>query len=309
MPLDAQSQAFVDAFRKGLGQGPFDLAAMRRGRRPAVPDSELRRGLTVEDRTIAGPGGDLAVRIYHPTEAAPLGILTHLHGGGFITGDLDSADAVCRHLCRHANCVVVNVDYRLAPEHPFPAGVEDAYAAFLWSVENAVGLGAPRGQVAVSGESAGGALAAAVCLMARDRNGPKPRLQLLIYPCINLKLETPERQAMARSGYILTPELMNWQNGLYSSEPSAFQNPYCAPVFATDLTGLPAALVITAEYDPLRFEAQAYAARLAAAGAPTTCSQYPGTVHAFVAAFAWIDKGREALAEAAAALRGAFTAK
>jgi acetyl esterase len=305
MPPDPQNEMLVAGFRASVGSGPFDLGGLRRGASPAWSESTVRLVERFEDRSIDGPAGPIPVRIYWPRQSKPLGVLVYFHGGGFVAGGLDTVDGVCRTLVDGANCIAVSVDYRLAPEHKFPAGVEDAYAAFLWATRNAEALGAPT-RVAVGGDSAGGNFAAVVSLMARDRAEPSPVFQLLIYPGINLTLDTPERAELARAGYLLTPELIDWLNGFYCERESDFLNPYCAPVHADDLTGLPAALVIVGEYDPLRFECETYDDRLRGAGVAVTYSLYAGSVHGFITAFEFIDSGRAALAECAAALRTAL---
>lgn len=221
-------------------------------------------------------------------------------------GDLESADGACRALTHQASCLTISVDYRLAPEHPFPAAVEDAFAATQWAIANASALAGSHARVAVGGDSAGGALAIVACLMSRDRAAPLPAFQLLLYPGVNLKLETPARDALARAGYGLSRELIDWLNGLYCEVDTDFEQAYCAPVYAETLAGLPPALVIVGEFDPLREEDEAFVQRLSAAGIQARCSLYRGTVHGFVTAFEFIDQGRLALGEAAAALRAAF---
>ena len=304
MPPDRQNQRLADGFKVSLGAEPFDLARLRAGA-PTWSPKTLNLVARCEDRSIAGPSGPIPIRIYWPNPDAPVGVLTYFHGGGFVAGGLDGVDGVCRVLTDQAGCIVISADYRLAPEHRFPAGLEDAYAAFRWAVLNAGDLGAPA-RVAVGGDSAGGNLAAVCCLMARDRGESSPVFQLLIYPGVNLKVATPERTALAEAGHLLTPAVIDWLNSLYCERESDFLNPYCAPVHAQDLSGLPAALIVAGEYDPLRFECETYAARLRAAGVEAVYSQYTDSVHGFVNAFEFVDTGRAALRECAAALNRAL---
>jgi len=307
MPPDRQNQMLADGFRANLGARPFALARLRGGGAAVWSAQTLNLVARSEDRLIDGPRGPIPIRLYWPNDREPVGVLTYFHGGGFVTGGLDTVDGICRVLSDRADCVVISVDYRLAPEHKFPAGLEDAYAAFQWAVGNAGALGAPA-RVAVGGDSAGGNFAAVCCLMARDRAEPLPIFQLLIYPGVNLKVATPERTALAAAGYLLTPAVIDWLNGFYCERESDFLNPYCAPVHARNLKDLPPALVVAGEYDPLRFEGETYAARLRGADVEAVYSQYANSVHGFVNAFEFVDTGRAALMECGEALKRAFTA-
>jgi acetyl esterase len=220
-------------------------------------------------------------------------------------GDLDSADATARNLTLGANCVVVSVDYRLAPETKFPGPAEDCYAATQWVEENAAGLSVNPGRIAVGGDSAGGNLAAAVSLMARDRRASLPAFQLLVYPVTDRNFDTGSYVTNAE-GYQLNRDGMVWYWDHYLENAADASNPYAAPLQARDLSGLPPALVITAEYDPLRDEGEAYALRLERAGVPTVCTRYDGMIHGFFGMAAAIDKGREAVDQACSALQSAF---
>jgi len=253
------------------------------------------------------------VRIYWPQEpsGAPLPALLYFHGGGWVICDLDSHDPTCRAITNSVGCVVVSVDYRLAPEHKFPAAAEDAYAATLWVTANASDLGVDPARIAVGGDSAGGNLAAAVALMARDRRAlqqraPQIMFQLMVYPVTDVtSLDTPSYRENAE-GYFLTAASMDWYRHQYLTDLSEASHPYASPLQAPDLTGLPPALVLTAEHDPLRDEGEAYAARLRDAGVPASAVRYDGVFHGFFALGRLLDIAKQANEDAYAALREAF---
>ncbi|WP_257297942.1 alpha/beta hydrolase [Haloarchaeobius sp. FL176] len=236
----------------------------------------------VEDRTIPGPGGDIPVRIYRPESEGPHPTVVFFHGGGFVIGNLDTHDAVCRALTNEAEAVVVSVDYRLAPEHPFPAAVADAHAATEWASDHLDELGG-NGFLAVAGDSAGGTLTAVTCLLARDR-GPDIDHQCLVYPATAADADPetfPSREANAE-GYFLETADMEWFFEQYIADEFDAYNPLAFPLQARDLSGVPPALVITAGFDPLRDEGRAYAERLEAAGVDTTYREFEGMVHGFI---------------------------
>jgi acetyl esterase len=233
-------------------------------------------------------------------------VLVYFHGGGWVLGDLESHDRVCRALANQAGCVVVSVDYRLAPEHVFPAGAEDCYAATKWVAENAASIGADGARLAVGGDSAGGNLAAVVSMMARDRGGPAINFQLLLYPVTDCALATPSQKEFANDGYVLSRADMEWFWKNYTDPIAEKNNPYACPLRAKDLSGLPPALVLTASHDPLRDEGERFAERLIAAGVKTTCTRYEGVTHGFVSFADGLDKGKEGQRQAADALRVAF---
>jgi acetyl esterase len=257
------------------------------------------------DRTIPGPAGDLRVRVYTPHGEPPFPIVVWFHGGGWVVGTLDTYDTVCRALAAAVPAVVVAVDYRLAPEHRFPAAVEDAYAATLWASRNAAGLGGSQQRLAVAGDSAGGNLAAVVALGARDRGGPAIGFQLLVYPITDAAMDTASYHDKA-DGYHLTAAGMRWywRHYLGGADGAA---PDASPLRAAFFGDLPPALVITVEHDPLRDEGEAYAARLRAAGVPAAVSRYPGMVHGFFRWRAVTPAADAAIQEAAAALRRALS--
>jgi acetyl esterase len=256
----------------------------------------------VEERAFRGPGGSVPVRLTYPEGDRPFPGLVFFHGGGWVIGSIETHDALCRAITRAAGVAVASVGYRLAPEHKFPAAADDAYAAAAWVAERAGELGLDPRRIAVGGDSAGGNLAAVAALKARDLGQPRLAFQLLLYPITNDDLETPSYLENAE-GYMLARSDMAWFWRQYLADPSQGRHPHVSPLRAEDLAGLPPALVITAEYDPLRDEGEAYAARLAAAGVPTRLIRYPGMIHGFIRRYNLLDQGREALDEIAAALR------
>ncbi|MEW6271431.1 MAG: alpha/beta hydrolase [Thermodesulfobacteriota bacterium] len=259
----------------------------------------------VEDRTVPGPAGDVPVRIYAPRTDPGLPVLVYFHGGGWVLGDLDTHDGTTRALAKLIDGVVVSVDYRLAPEHKFPAAIDDAYAATEWVVENAAAIGGDPRRVAIAGDSAGGNLTACVALKARDHGKPRLVHQLLIYPVTDARFDTVSYRDNAE-GYFLTRNDMEWFWNHYLRGPQDATNPYASPLQASDLRGLPPATVITAEFDPLRDEGEAYAARLREAGVPTQLRRYDGVIHGFFSMGDVVAKGKVAMQEATEALRRAF---
>jgi acetyl esterase len=309
MPLDPQAQAVMDQVA-ALGFPPNHTVSPAQARvnskaRPRAPGPAVA---WVEDRRIPGPDAEIPVRIYTPEGHGPFPALVWFHGGGWVVGDLETADATARHLTLGASCVVVSVDYRLSPETQFPGPAEDCYAATRWVAQNAASINADPGKIAVGGDSAGGNLAAAISLMARDRGGPPLALQLLVYPVTDRDFST-ESYLQNAEGYQLTRDTMVWYWDQYLKSDADAANPYAAPLQAQDLRGLPPALVITAEYDPLRDEGEAYAHRLEAAGVNATCIRYDGMIHGFFGMPAAIDKGKQAIAQASAALKAAYASQ
>jgi acetyl esterase len=288
-PLHHQSVAQARAFHDQ------DAAALNG---PATPVA------AVDDRLVPGPAGELPLRVYTPQGEPPFPIVVWFHGGGWVVGTLDSYDPLCRALAAAVPAVVVSVGYRLAPEHPWPAAVEDAYAATLWASRNAAGLGGAQDRLAVAGDSAGGNLAAVVALGARDRGGPAIAFQLLVYPALDAAGGTASWRDHAE-GFHLTAAGMRWYWDHYLGGADG-RAPDASPLRAAFLGGLPPALVIVAEHDVLRDEGEAYAARLAAAGVAATATRYPGMVHGFFRWRAVTATADTALAEAAAALGSAL---
>ncbi|MXR51726.1 alpha/beta hydrolase fold domain-containing protein [Halovenus sp. WSH3] len=243
----------------------------------ADPDIDLP---TVEDRTIDGPDGEIPIRLYDPrTEETETPLILFYHGGGFVVGSLDTHDGPCRKLAAETGYPVVSVDYRLAPEHPFPAGLNDCYAALEWASETDE-LGIDSGQIVVAGDSAGGNFAAAVSLLSRDRDGPEIAAQVLVYPVTGDAAETDSYDQNGE-GYFLTTETMEWFHDQYLDDPIDEGNIYVAPRLAADLSDLPPATVVTAGYDPLRDDGALYAERLRDAGVEVSHHNFGGMIHGF----------------------------
>jgi acetyl esterase len=310
MPLDPQARQLLDQMI-AAGLPPThtlspaqarDAMMARRAMMNARPEPIVR----LEDRAIPGPDGEIPIRLYAPSTASGLPVLVYFHGGGWVIGSLDSHDLVARGLANAGQCLVVSVDYRLAPEARFPAAAEDSYAATAWVAANAANLGGDAGRLAVGGDSAGGNLAAAVALMARDRGGPPLVHQLLLYPVTDHDFDTPSYRDGAE-GYGLSRADMIYFWDHYVPNPADRDNPYVSVLRAPDLSGLPPALVITAGNDPLRSEGEAFAARLTAAGVPARLNCYPGMIHGFIGMATILEAGRQAIVEAGTALREAFT--
>jgi acetyl esterase len=259
----------------------------------------------VENRTVPSSAGDIPVRIYWPTDQSPLPVLVWYHGGGWVLGTLDASDHTCRELANSAGCIVVSVDYRLAPEAKFPAGPDDCEAAYYWALDNAASLGGDPNRVAVGGDSAGGNLAAAVSIRARERGRPVPVFQLLVYPVTDHDFERASYVDNAE-GYMLTRQSMRWFWDQYMNTPEEMDHPHASVFRASDLSGLPPALVITAEFDPLRDEGEAFGERLREAQVPVTITRYDGMIHGFYGMFWMVDGGKRAMAESTEALSRAF---
>jgi acetyl esterase len=308
MALHPQCRAFLDTIAAS-GEKPMEqlpLAEARMMPRALVdfggPEEPVAQ---VENRVIPGPVQPIPLRIYRPTMVEPLPGLVYFHGGGFVICDLDSHDRQCRGLANASGCAVVAVDYRLAPEHKFPAAPQDAYAATRYVAEHSVEFGIDPNRLAVGGDSAGGNLATVVTLMARDRGGPPLRFQLLIYPVVDWEDDSPSMHEYAND-HFLTRELMNWFFGHYVANVADGRTPYASPMHAEDVRGLPPAMIITAECDLLRDQGEAYARKLQDAGIPVELKRYEGMIHPFFNLGGVIDAGRTALADAASSLRQAL---
>ncbi len=261
----------------------------------------------VTKRTIPGPGGEVPVWVYTPAGAGAgaLPCLVYYHGGGWVLGDLEGVDTICRAVANRAGCKVVSVDYRLSPEHKFPAPFDDCYAALEWVAANGASIGVDSSKLAVGGDSAGGNLAAAVALKARDAGGPALRHQLLVYPVTNHDYGTASYSDNG-DGYLLTQDMMKWFWDHYLNNAEEGRNPLASPLAASDLSGLPSAFVITAEFDPLRDEGEAYAAKLAAAGVTVSQQRFDGQIHAFWQMPGVFPAALEAADQAAGHLKSAF---
>ena len=308
MSVHPQVKQLLDALAQAAGP-PLDQLSPAEARQAYKLLSAMDQGeevSRVDDRALPAVDRDIPVRVYTPAAAdgvdAPL--LLWIHGGGWVLGDLDTADATARALANRSGAVVVSVDYRLAPEHPAPAALDDCAAALSWCLENAELLGIDAARVAVGGDSAGGNLAAALCLRERDEFGPQLAFQLLVYPVTDCTMSHPSIEENGE-GYFLTSATMRWFIDHYLGDLDP-KDPSVSPLHASDLSGLPPALVITASLDPLRDEGEAYAAALREAGTPVELVRYDGMIHGFVGMAALLDDGREALDRAGAALRSAL---
>ena len=308
MSLDPQTQ-FVLAQLAAAGAPPLEALSPEQARAAfTLPQGETEPVGKVEDRTISGPEADIPVRVYYPKDAKANNnpALVFYHGGGWVVGNIDSHDNICRALTNLANCVTVSVDYRLAPEHKFPAAVVDSYAAVQYVYDHAEDFQIDRSRIAVGGDSAGGNLAAVVANLAKEKNTPSICFQLLLYPSTNLGGEPTASMKENAEGYFLTKGTMEWFRDCYLNSEQDKLNPQLSPYLYEDLNGLPPALVITAEYDPLRDEGEDYAKKLAQAGVEVDAVRYDGTIHGFISMAVVIDQGKAALIKSGDALRAAF---
>lgn len=288
--LEPQSQAMVDALNNS-GVLPFrqaDPITVRerilslRAPRPAVSDIGMH---AITEETIETSDGSFRVRILRPrqtTERFP--VVLYFHGGGFFAGGLDETDELVRRIAKHADAVVVNVEYHLSPEARFPVAVNDAYAALLWVAENADRLGIDRDRIVLAGDSAGGNLTVVTCLAARDRGGPRIALQVAIYPSVDMRRPTPyaSRERLGAGRYILVNQDIDWMRDHYLKTPDDAQDWRASPILARDFSGLPSALIVTADHDPLVDEGKLYADRLTAAGVNVEYACFEGTFHGFI---------------------------
>ena len=310
MPLDAQVAAVLEKIRLAGNPEYWQMTPQQardwHNRKAGILDIKPPRVHAVAERTVFGPEADVRVRVYTPrASGSPLPVLVWLHGGGHVVGSLDSYDAVCRQLALSADCIVASVGYRLAPEHRFPAGVVDCYAALQWAGHTATELGGDASRLAVGGDSAGANLAAVCAILARDAGEPALRFQLLVYPRTAPTEEFPSHHALAE-GYLLTRKTILWFHEHYRASDADREDFRYAPLICKDLTRLPPALVIVGEYDPLRDDGIAYARKLEAAGNDVELADYAGMVHPFFSMGGAVDAGRAAMAQAAQALRRAF---
>lgn len=311
MPLHPKVRALLDALPADAEMGLHTPEVARR--RLAATAPIVTGGddtMVVRDFEIAGPNGPIPVRSYLPRSYVSGGpvqapVALHFHGGGFVTGSIDLYDANARDIAAKANCAVLAVGYRLAPEHPFPAGLNDCYAATEWVANEGHTIGLDGSRIAVGGSSAGAALALSVCLMAKDRNGPSIAFQFLIYPSGGPNLDTPSMRDNA-TGYWFTKVTHDWAWKHYLKSPQDATNPYVAPLLAPSLEGLPPALVITAEYDPLRDGGELVAAKLAQAGVYVRLTRYYGMIHGLFIFRGSVPAGADAMNEVACAIASAL---
>jgi acetyl esterase len=312
MALDPQAKAVIELAIKA-GRPPYHTLSPKEARQlfletrpfstPAPPAIGTVRNLAAE-----GPVGQIPLRLYRPagvSDATPLPVYVYFHGGGWVIGDLESHDVLCRQLTAESGACVIAVDYRLAPEHKFPAAADDAWAATRWIVGHAAELGVDAGRLAVGGDSAGGNLAAVVALMSRDAGGPAIALQVLIYPVTDVGRESPSYADFA-DGYMLTRDSMRWFTAHYLGRKEEANDWRVSPLRAPSLAGLPPALILTAGFDPLRDEGAAYATRLREAGVTVDYVSFGGMIHGFVGMGRVLDSALRAVSLIGAALRGAL---
>lgn len=321
MPLDPQIQAMRDNRERDNAPPLYTmtLADARAADLASIRDSggEPEPVHEVVDLTIPGPGGELPLRLYRPAAAGPLPVLLYFFGGGWVLGTIDTADGVARSLANSCGALVAVIGYRLAPEHPFPAAIDDCYAATRWVAARAAQIGADPARLAVGGDSAGGNLAAAVALRARDGagntgagnggagDGPALAGQLLVYPNTDQLADDQSMRAFD-DPFLFNRHSVAWYRRHYLTDPRDASSPLASPLRAQSLAGLPPALVITAEYDPLRDQGEAYARRLADDGVQAELCRYPGMAHGFFTMIGTVDASRAAIAQAASRLRAWF---
>jgi len=302
MTPDPQMQAILDQM-KAAGWKPTHTLSVAEARRAFT--ARVVKGAPVArtvDRTIPGYGGALPVRIHWPAGTGPFPALVFFHGGGWVLGDLDSHDVTCRSLTNQAACVTVSVDYRLAPEHKFPAAVEDCQAAYQWVRAKGRDVGADTARVGVAGDSAGGNLSAVVSQLAASSGAPVPTCQVLIYPAVDASLETESHRELV-DGHVIPRERLLWYMTQYLSRDSDRTDLRFSPLRAPSLEGQPPAMIVTAGFDPLRDEGRAYADRLREAGVDVVYREYPGQIHAFVSLTKAIPQGMACTLEVADYLR------
>ena len=299
MPIDTSIAEILDLLPSL--DPDVSVTEMRALLSDAPPGGDQRVGAT--DRTIPGPAGDIPVRLYLPPGArTPRSLVVFFHGGGWVIGSLDSHDALCRDLAAGTGSAFLSVDYRLAPEHPFPAAVDDSWAALRWAHDHATELGADPERLAVAGDSAGGNLAAVMALMARDHQLPL-RLQLLTYPATDFSYRRPSVKENGGKGYLLTEAGMDWFEGHYAPERTDWR---ASPMLAPDHRHLAPAMVQTCEHDPLRDEGNDYAETLRSAGVPVISRCYPGLIHGSLSFASNLPAARIMLDDACQAIREAL---
>jgi acetyl esterase len=309
MALHPQCKAFLDMLAS-TGAPPIERLPLAEAR--AVRSEMVEAGgpeepvAEVQNRSVPGPGGPIAVRVYRPEKSQTLPALVFFHGGGFVICNLETHDRMCRSLANQSGCAVISVDYRLAPENKYPAAVDDAYAATRYIAEHAAEFAVDPNRIAVGGDSAGGTLATVVSLLARDRGGPRLKFQLLIYPLVDVNDQSPSMQLFSKD-HFLTREGMDWFMESYLPSREAGLEPSASPMNATSLRGLPPAMIVTAECDPLRDQGEAYARKLQGAGVPVELKRYEGMIHPFVSLAGVVDAGRTAIADAGSAVRRALS--
>lgn len=309
MPVHPQAQMFLD---QSAGQPqPYEMSladarAMMDGFNALAGDPQAVA--SVDDREIPGPGGALRIRVYRPAGTnrdEPLPVTVFYHAGGFVVGSLESHDSMCRALANGAGCAVVAVDYRRAPEHKFPAAVDDAFAALGWVAEHGDEIHIDGSRIAVAGDSVGGGLSTIVSILARDAGGPALRQQVLVYPDVDWSFDSPSWKRYAH-GYFVTIEVAEWLREQYFTSRDEWDDWRASPLRCPDLSGLPPALLIYPEFNPARSDMEAYGARLQEAGVPTTITMYEGMVMGWWCMGSFIDAAHDAIKEVAGTLRAAL---
>lgn len=304
VPIEVTRKALIAA--STVKMAPADLARVETR---TISRAQYAFAASLSQESTGEPGNDeLRVRVYWPHGSGPFAVCLYFHGGGWVLNNIDTHDDVARRLAEASGCVVVSVDYRLAPEHRYPAAVEDAYTALQWVVARADEVRVDASKIAVSGDSAGGNIAAALCLMTRDRSGPAVAYQVLIYPITDCDFNRPSYQENAE-GYFLTTAQMRWFWQHYVSSPDQMSKPYASPLRASTLAGLPPALILTAEFDPLRDEGEAYGEALRKAGVATEVVRYDGLIHAFIKRVDQFDSAMTAIRQIGSALHRQFDSK
>src|SRR5579859_4270051 len=304
--IDREARAYLQQ-TASLGLPPLSEQGAVEARRlqslrAASLAGELEQVAHIEDGSLPGPGGQISFRLYSPAPDRTLPVLLYMHGGGWVVGDLDTHDSVCRALARRAECVVLALDYRLAPENPFPAAVEDAWAGLSWLRDHATDVGADGGRIAVGGDSSGGNLSAVLAQRSRDRGGPRLSAQVLIYPVTDCDFDTRSYREAA-TGYGLTRDSMLWYWNQYLPDEAKRVSPDASPLRATDLSGLPPALIITCKLDPLASEGAAYAEALRSAGVRVEHIHEPDMIHGYIRMAGVVSRARKSWDEIAKFLR------
>lgn len=312
--LDAEARFLLDLMESAVKDGrpklqtmPYDKGRAAVDKMSADSEAEPPEVAETIDGSLAGPGGVIGYRRYRPlgVAAGTLPTLIYYHGGGFVIGNIETHDSTCRRLASKSRCQVISIDYRLSPEHPFPAPTDDALAAFRHIRDNAAAFGVDPKRIAVGGDSAGGAIAAVVCQTCKQGGEAMPAFQMLIYPATDARRQTDSHRLFA-DGYFLTQELIDWFWKAYIPAGTDLADLRLSPLLAKDVSGLPPAFVLTAGFDPLRDEGRAYANRLIDAGVKTTYVNYPGTIHGFFSLTRFLKQGLRANDEAAAVMAAHF---
>ena len=306
MPIDPQIAAMLAAMPEWPGVRHVPIPILRQSVHDssvAIPPAADAVVARTEDRTIAGPGGDLPVRVYTPQGIGPFPVIVYMHGGGYVVGDLDTQDMIARALCAWGEGVVISVDYRLAPEYKFPAAVDDSFAALQWAAANAASIGGDPARLALAGDSAGANMACATALTARDAGGPAVRAVVNIYGSCNYPGTATPSSVEFADGPILKADDVDWFWEQYLADPAQQDDQRASPLRAQSHAGLPPHFVGTAECDPSRDDAEDFARKLIAAGVETQLKRYPGMVHGFASWVGFLPGAREVLQDAGAFLK------